>query len=73
MHTNRLTFGVTCSPFLASRVLLQVAIDYEHVYSLAAEIVQHSFYVVNCLAGAESVEDAVKLREDLNSLLKEHR
>ena len=65
----RVTFGVTCSPFLASSVLLQVARDPLQEYLRAAEAVRRSFYVDDCLTGAATVEEAASLREELNALL----
>ena len=65
----RVTFGVTCSPFLASSVLLQVARDHSQEYPRAAEAVRKSFYVDDCLTGAATVEEAASLREELNALL----
>ena len=64
-----MTFGITSSPFLASKVLLQVAEDHAEQYPQAAEVVRNSFYVDDCLTGAATLAEAEQLRSDLNALL----
>ena len=68
---TRLTFGVTSSPFLATQVLRQVAHDYKEKFPEAAAVVLSTFYVDDCLTGADTVEEAQALRESLNALLFE--
>ena len=63
------TFGITSSPFLVSKALLQVAEDHKSEFPAAAQVVQHSFYVDDCLTGANSIPEAKQLTSDLNSLL----
>ncbi len=65
----RVTFGITSSPFLASKVLLQTAEDHKDQYPEAAKVVQTTFYVDDCLTGADNIQDALQLSEDLNALL----
>ena len=65
----RVIFGITSSPFLASQVLLQTAEDHKDQYPDAAAIVQKSFYVDDCLTGADDLDVAKQLRSDLNDLL----
>ena len=66
---TRVTFGVVCSPFLATQVLRQVASDYRQQFSDAASIIETTFYVDDCLTGADTVEEAVHIREEFNVLL----
>ena len=66
---TRVTFGVTSSPFLATQVLRQVAIDHQQEFPEAAALITSSFYVDDCLTGAANLQEAVKLREDINQLL----
>ena len=66
---TRLTFGVTCSPFLATHVLHQLAEDHNQEYSRTADIIWRSFYVDDCLTGASSLEEASDIRKELNLLL----
>ena len=42
---TRVTFGVTSSPFLATQVLRQVAIDHQQEFPEAAALITSSFYV----------------------------
>lgn len=67
---TRLTFGVTSSPYLATQVLRQLAQDHRKEYPTAAAIVESSFYVDDCLTGADDLEHAEQIREELNELLK---
>ena len=68
----RVTFGITCSPFLPSKVLLQIAEDYSMEFPEATAVIRNAFYVDDCLTGAGTLKEADKLRQDLNSLLS-HR
>ena len=67
---KRLTFGVACSPFLATTVLRRLAEDYEQEYPEAAALVWEDFYVDGLLTGAESAQHAIVLRHQLNTLLE---
>ncbi len=67
----RVTFGVNCSPFLATQVLRQVAQDYQQEYPRAARIFVQDFYVDDCLSGADTEDEAITLREELNMLLSQ--
>ena len=62
---NRVTFGVTSSPYVAVRVLQQTADDHCAHDSKVHWHIHQSFYVDDLLAGAETVEDAVQLFLDL--------
>ena len=52
---TRLTFGVALSPFLATQGLRQVASDYKDEFPQEAAIVRQSFYIDDCLTGAENL------------------
>ncbi len=54
---------------MATQVLRQVAHDYKEEYPKAAAVVLSTFYVDDCLTGADTVEDAQALQESLNTLL----
>ena len=66
---TRLTFGVKSSPYLATQVLRQLADDHRQEFPRAAKLVSTDFYVDDCLTGADSVSEAISVREELNSLL----
>ena len=63
----RVTFGVSSSSFAASMSVKQTAIDHTE-YPLGASAVHESFYVVDGLVGANSLEEAVRLQEQLQEL-----
>ena len=65
---TRVTFGVSSSSFIANMCVKQNALDYAKVYPLAAQAVEDSFYVDDGLTGADSVEEAVELHIQLQSL-----
>ena len=67
---TRLTFGVTCSPFLATQVLRRIAKDHCEEFPNAAEAVLISFYVDDYLSGADSEEEAAQCASELCSLLR---
>ena len=64
------TYGTTSAPYLAIRVLQQLATDEEKSYQLASKILRSDTYVDDVISGADSFEDALKLQTDLCSLLK---
>ena len=65
----RLTFGVTSSPYLASKVLRRLAKLHCDEFPEAAHVVLHSFYVDDCLTGADTIEEALHLQQQLCALL----
>ena len=66
---NRLTFGVSASPYLAVRTLQQVASDQGQDLPLVSKHMRESFYVDDLMAGADSVEGALGLFSGLTSVL----
>ena len=61
---------MTCSPYLATQVLRQLASDYRQEFPIAAQIIENSFYVDDCLTGANTLEEALTVRENLNLVMK---
>lgn len=70
LRMNRLTFGVRCSPYLATQVLRHLACNNTLSHPEASKAILESFYVDDYVSGAASVEEAIKLREQLCDLLK---
>ena len=66
---TRLTFGVTCSPFLATQVLRRIAEDHREEFPNAAEAVLKFFYVDDYLSGEDSEEEAAQRARELCGLL----
>ncbi|XP_065354551.1 uncharacterized protein LOC135949022 [Calliphora vicina] len=64
------TFGVNCAPFLAIRTILQLAEDVKSTHPLASKILQQNMYVDDVLAGGHTLNDAIKSRKELTTVLK---
>lgn len=67
---NRVTFGLSCSPFLAIRVLHQLIVDEGSSFPRASEVLKNNIYVDDILAGADTVKEALELQYELRELLK---
>ena len=67
---NRVTFGVTSSPYVAVQTLQQTAKDFSTPDSKASWHVKESFYVDDLLAGADSVQEAIELYKELREVLE---
>lgn len=61
------TYGLSPSPFLAIRVLQQLASDHQSEYPRAAEVICLSTYMDG---GSDSVDFAIDLQNQLFNLLK---
>ena len=66
---KRVTFGVTCSPFLAVKTLQQAALDYGGAYPNAQQQINQCFYVDDWLGGADNVQEAKKLQSQIAEIL----
>ena len=66
---NRVTFGVKSSPYVAVQTLQQAAVDFGEGYPETVEHITKSFYVDDLIAGADTIEDAIKLQGELSSIL----
>ncbi|XP_065083392.1 uncharacterized protein LOC135705547 [Ochlerotatus camptorhynchus] len=67
---NTVTYGTSCAPYLATRVLNQLADDEGHDFPLVASIVKKDFYVDDVLTGADNIETLVDTSTQLDDLLK---
>jgi hypothetical protein len=70
LQFNTLTFGVASSPFLAIRAIQQLAEDEQHVHPRAAKMIKNHLYVDDLLTGADSVEQARVIRDEIITLLE---
>ncbi len=66
---ERLTFGVNCSPYLATQVLHTLANLSVSSHPVASSAILSDFYVDDFLSGADDVDAADKLRTELCDLL----
>lgn len=69
---STITYGTKAASFLAIRCLCQVAIDCETSHPEASQVIKNDFYVDDLLTGSNSVEDTVKLANDISSLLEKY-
>ncbi|XP_024886642.1 uncharacterized protein LOC112464084 [Temnothorax curvispinosus] len=65
---NTVTYGLTCSPFQAIRALLQLAEDEKERFPLAALALLGARYMDEVLSGADTLEEAMALRQQLTEL-----
>ena len=65
---TRLTLGISVSSFAANMALRQNAIDHKECHPQAYQVVLKSFYVDDGLTGKDSIEEAIKLRRELQEL-----
>ncbi|XP_065093725.1 uncharacterized protein LOC135714319 [Ochlerotatus camptorhynchus] len=63
------TYGTASAPFLATRTLQQIALDNGDQFPAAVEAVIHDFYVDDFLSGADDVESAIQLRQQVTEML----
>ena len=64
----RLTFGVSASSFAANMAMKQNTLEHMETHPHAVQAVLDSFYVDDGLTGANSIEEAVQLRKELQEL-----
>jgi hypothetical protein len=62
-------YGTASAPYLATHSLQQLAEDESKDFSLAPETLTNNFYVDNVLCGANTIEDALRLEQELIALL----
>lgn len=67
---NTVTYGLTSSPFLATRSLYQLGVENESKYPLEADIIKNNFYVDDLLTGLNSVNDLKIAIENISEILK---
>jgi hypothetical protein len=66
---NTITYGLSCAPYLALRVLRQLAHDEESKYPLAAKIVLNDMYMDDVLSGADTLTLARTKASQIDKLL----
>lgn len=63
------TYGTVAAPFLATRVLNQLAADERHNYPLASEALLKNTYVDDIMTGSDSLQEAQLLKTELINIL----
>ena len=65
---TRVTFGVSASSFAANMAVKQNAVEHAQEFPLAVDVVQKCFYVDDCLTGADDLNSALILQQQLSEL-----
>lgn len=63
------TYGTSSAPYQAVKTIQRLADDEAHRFPEASNIVRNDVYVDDCLSGADSVEEAIKIKNQLLQLL----
>ncbi|XP_070138640.1 uncharacterized protein [Drosophila bipectinata] len=63
------TYGTSCAPFLAVRVLEQLAADHQKEFPTAAKILMEDFYVDDVFTGSNSEDELRRNRDELVQLM----
>jgi hypothetical protein len=64
------TYGTAAAPFIATRVLQQLAEDEKKEFPIASEIATRDFYVDDVMSGAETVEEAIIAQQQLIEMME---
>ncbi|XP_052901335.1 uncharacterized protein LOC128307494 [Anopheles moucheti] len=73
LHTYKLctvTYGTASAPYLATRVLSQLADDEGIEYPKAAQVLKRDFYVDDLVTGSPTVEEATEIIQQLSTLVE---
>ncbi|GFS98420.1 DUF1758 domain-containing protein [Trichonephila clavipes] len=65
-----ITYGTSCAPFLALRMLQQLYQDEEQNFPLAAKIARENIYIDDLLSGADTEVEAKSIIIEIQNLLK---
>lgn len=64
-----MTFGVSSAPFLATQTLNRIAREYKIEFPEVSEIIRSSFYVNDFAFSFDTIEEGLKLRDQLRYIL----
>jgi Pao retrotransposon peptidase/Family of unknown function (DUF5641)/Putative peptidase (DUF1758)/Reverse transcriptase (RNA-dependent DNA polymerase)/Integrase zinc binding domain len=64
------TFGTAGASFLASRTIVQVAIDNEKIFPESSRKLRDSIYMDDAVIGVDSISQGIKIRDELIYMLK---
>ena len=64
-NMKKLTFGVSASCFIANMAVKQNALQLGDKYPLAAEAVNNSLHVDDCLTGGDEIDSIISLQRQL--------
>ncbi|XP_072389502.1 uncharacterized protein [Diabrotica undecimpunctata] len=69
IEMQRLTFGTNCAPFLATRVLKDIADKNKDNYPIVSLMLTQQTYMDDIIAGCDTIGELNKLNIDLNTVL----
>lgn len=67
---NTITYGIAPASFLATRCLVQLAEEFKNDFPVACNSIKRNFYVDDLLTGTETLEAAIKLKTEIELILK---
>ncbi|XP_072763659.1 uncharacterized protein [Anoplolepis gracilipes] len=69
LQLNTLTFGVSSSPYLAIRTIHKLVDDEGAEFPVTAQVLKNHLYVDDLLTGANIIDEARAVRDDVTALL----
>ena len=69
IQLNTVTFGLASSAFLATRTLVQIALDNEKDFPQACAIIRLCFYVDDFIYGSNTIAECLKIRDQVRYIL----
>ncbi|GFX64399.1 uncharacterized protein TNCV_3437971 [Trichonephila clavipes] len=67
---STVTYGTVSAPYLSQRTLIQLSMDEEANFPIAAFVLRNNLYMDDVLCGAATLEEAIVLRQQLIGILK---
>lgn len=67
---NTVSYGTASAPWLATRCLLQVALEHEETNPRAANVIKTDMYVDDLLTGCESKSELLELQHEITKILE---
>lgn len=69
---NTVTYGTRAAPYLATRCLQKIAEENAIDYPYGSQCLQDNFYVDDGLGGSDSLNTAIRIQDELITILKRH-
>lgn len=66
---NTVTYGMACAPYLAIRCLRLIATENKEPFTEASKIIMRDMYVDDLITGAETVDEAILLCNEISGIL----
>lgn len=66
---NTVTYGTASASFLATRTLNEIGLRCKDINPQASEVIMNDFYMDDLISGSNSLENAIKLKNDIYHIL----